>query len=153
MGMEIGGCMTFEQIFKYALFSAFGVYVLMSIIFLKIKKHKARRLEIAQQKGWMVLAHTVKSKTINRATGKDYDVNREWLSYVSVYEYEIEGKRKTVKLESAESLPYEKAIYYDAEHKNEILNINTKNPIKVILLMTAIIFVGVILILRNIFGV
>lgn len=85
MGMEIGGSMTFGQILKYALFSAVAVYVLMSVLFLKKKKHRARRLEIAKQKGWMVLARTVKSKTINRATGKDYDMSREWIwSYVKI---------------------------------------------------------------------
>ena len=95
----------------------------------------------------------VKSRYVNTATGRDYQRRISRMMYIAVYEYEINGKKKRVRLTSYNRPPQVSIIYYDAENHNQILNIERNRIAKAVLLLPVIVFVAVTLILRHIFQV
>lgn len=112
-----------------------------------------RRVEIAKRKGWHVQAYRVKGRIVDVARGKDYRENKPRLMHKATYEYEIEGITKQFKISSYNKLPLYTVIYYDAEDKNKILNIENNSYIKWVLLIPVVVFVMVVVILRNLFQV
>lgn len=145
--------MTITQIIILAFILACLCY-LAGLVWIVRRKHwMLRRIEIAKKMGWSTEAIRVKSRYVNTATGRDYQRRISRMMYIAVYEYEINGKKKRVRLTSYNRPPQVSIIYYDAENHNQILNIERNRIAKAVLLLPVIVFVAVTLILRHIFQV
>lgn len=135
--------MTLENGIILALKAAFICYILELIWCIYERKKNRRRLEIAKKNGWIVRANAVKSKIVNSAKKDDYEKNYARLVYVNTYEYEIHGVKKRIKISSNRIIPASIDLYYDAEHRNKILNTEKENYMKVLVLLPIFVFVVV----------
>lgn len=133
--------MTLQEGIILALKVAFLCYVLEIVWCIYKRKNNSRRLELAKKNGWIVRANTVKSKIVNTAKKSDYENNYARLVYVNTYEYEIHGVRKRIKISSNCVIPASIDLYYDAEHRNKILNTENKNYGAVLVLFPIFVFV------------
>lgn len=145
--------MTFERLVLIALLACVVSFVGGMVLAIKKTIREDERLKLAKEKGWYVETKIFKRKNVDSQKLADTEKMKSRSMIETIYEYEIHGRKKRVKIRTDADAPKLDKIYYDPDDRYRVLNLHNSKRANAIVIIPMVVLVGIMLIGKIIFKV